>query len=74
LDAHGNGIGSMLYGELFRLLAGEDVHRAVAGIAQPNEVSVALHGRFGFELVGRFTEVGRKFGRYWDVDWYERRL
>ena len=24
--------------------------------------------------VGTYREVGRKFGRYWDVAWYERRL
>jgi phosphinothricin acetyltransferase len=50
------------------------VHRALAGIAQPNEASVALHRRFGFHLVAHFSEQGRKFDRYWDVDWYERAL
>jgi len=30
------------------------------------------HESFGFHLVGRFTDQGRKFGRYWDVGWYER--
>jgi phosphinothricin acetyltransferase len=70
----GDGIGRALYTALFDRLADEDVHRAVAGITQPNEASVALHQVFGFRLVGRFTEQGRKFGRYWDVDWYERVL
>ncbi|MEU3856954.1 N-acetyltransferase family protein [Streptomyces sp. NPDC028722] len=68
------GIGTLLYGALFEALAGEDVHRAYAGIAQPNEASVRLHERFGFRRVGTFQEVGRKFGRYWDVAWYEKRL
>ena len=70
--ATGKGIGAALYGELFRLLAGEDVHRAVAGIAQPNPASNALHERFGFTRVGTFTQVGRKFGRYIDVLWMEK--
>jgi phosphinothricin acetyltransferase len=70
----GSGIGSALYAALLAALEGEDVHRAVAGIAQPNERSVELHRRFGFTFVGRFTEQGRKFGRCWDVDWYERAL
>jgi phosphinothricin acetyltransferase len=68
------GIGRALYSALFGALADEDVHRAVAAITQPNEASVGLHLRFGFRLVGRFTEQGRKFDRYWDVDWYEREL
>jgi len=24
--------------------------------------------------VGTYREVGRKFGRYWDVAWYEKEL
>ncbi|GGR62078.1 hypothetical protein GCM10010236_14100 [Streptomyces eurythermus] len=68
------GIGTLLYDALFKALAGQDVHRAYAGIAQPNEPSERLHARFGFRHVGTFREVGRKFGRYWDVAWYEKEL
>jgi len=70
--ATGRGIGSRLYGALLDALAAEDVHRVVAGIALPNPASVALHKRFGFREVGVFTQVGRKFGQYWDVAWFER--
>ncbi|MET7907120.1 N-acetyltransferase family protein [Streptomyces avermitilis] len=73
-DAGGRGVGTLLYGALFEALAGEDLHRAYAGIAQPNEASTRLHERFGFRHVGTYREVGRKFGRYWDVAWYEREL
>ncbi|MFC7306216.1 GNAT family N-acetyltransferase [Streptomyces monticola] len=73
-DAGGRGIGTQLYKALFEALATEDVHRAYAGIALPNEASVRLHERFGFGHVGTYGEVGRKFGRYWDVAWYEKRL
>jgi phosphinothricin acetyltransferase len=70
----GRGIGPSLYAALFEELREEDLHRAIAGIALPNPTSVALHRRFGFTEVGRFTEQGRKFGRYWDVAWFERPL
>lgn len=73
-DAGGRGIGTLLYKALFAALAGEDLHRAYAGIAQPNEASTRLHERFGFRYVGTYREVGRKFGRYWDVAWYEKDL
>ncbi len=73
-DAGGRGIGTLLYKALFEALAAEDVHRAYAGIAQPNEASTRLHERFGFRHVGTLREVGRKFGRYWDVAWYEKEL
>lgn len=72
--AGGGGIGSQLYGALFESLDGEDVHRAYAGITLPNDASVAIHRRFGFEQVGLYREVGRKFERYWDVGWFEKKL
>jgi len=72
--AGGRGIGTLLYKALFEALADEDVHRAYAGIAQPNEASTRLHERFGFRYIGTHREVGRKFGRYWDVAWHEKEL
>ena len=73
-DAIGHGAGSRLYEELFKALEGEDLHRAYAGIALPNPASVGLHERFKFKRVAQFTEQGRKFGRYWDVAWFEKPL
>ncbi|MGQ4365328.1 GNAT family N-acetyltransferase [Streptomyces sp. SAS_272] len=73
-DAGRRGIGTLLYKALFEALADEDLHRAYAGIAQPNAASARLHERFGFRHVGTYREVGRKFGRYWDVAWYEKDL
>ncbi|WP_330317591.1 GNAT family N-acetyltransferase [Streptomyces platensis] len=72
--AAGRGIGTLLYKALFEALADEDVHRAYAGITQPNEASTRLHTRFGFRHIGTYTEVGRKFDRYWDVAWYQKDL
>ena len=73
-DATGRGIGGRLYSELFESLEGEDLHRAYAGIALPNPASVALHEKFAFKRVALFSEQGRKFGRYWDVAWFEKEL
>jgi phosphinothricin acetyltransferase len=73
-DATGRGVGSLLYTALFDALASENIHRIVAGIAQPNEASNKLHGRFGFKSIGTFTQAGRKFDKYWDVMWMERPL
>ncbi|HKW08576.1 MAG TPA: GNAT family N-acetyltransferase [Candidatus Dormibacteraeota bacterium] len=73
-EATGKGAGAKLYAELFKAIEGEDLHRALAGIALPNPASIALHEKFGFKRVALFTEQGRKFGRYWDVAWYEKPL
>jgi phosphinothricin acetyltransferase len=71
-DAQRGGFGTALYTRLFEAIASEDVHRFIAGITLPNDASIALHAKFGFERVGVMREVGRKFGRYWDVLWMEK--
>lgn len=68
----GRGLGARLYRDLFEAVAEEEIHRFVAGIAEGNPASIALHHRFGFREIGVFHEVGHKFGRYWNVVWYER--
>ncbi len=73
-EALGQGIGRRLYAALFEVLAGEDVHRALAGVTLPNAASAALHARFGFTSIGVFREVGYKFDRYWDVEWLEKAM
>ena len=37
----------------------------------PNDGSVAFHEKLGFRQMARYDEVGRKFGEYWSVVWYE---
>ncbi|WHM40706.1 GNAT family N-acetyltransferase [Streptomyces sp. BPTC-684] len=70
----GRGVGGLLYASLFEVLEQEDVRQALAGIALPNEASQRLHLRFGFQPVGVYREVGRKFGKFWDVAWFQRPL
>jgi phosphinothricin acetyltransferase len=69
----GRGLGRRLYETLFAALAGGP-HRAYAGITLPNEASVGIHRAFGFKLIGTQHEVGRKFGKFWDVALYEKAL
>jgi phosphinothricin acetyltransferase len=71
----GRGVGGALYDELLaRLEQTPAVKLAVAGIAEPNEASIRLHLSKGFTYVGTFENVGTKFGRTWDVSWYQRAL
>lgn len=73
-DACGQGIGSSLYGQLLSRLEATGLHGAYAGVALPNDSSVRLHERAGFRKIGVYAEVGRKFERFIDVAWFERRL
>jgi phosphinothricin acetyltransferase len=65
--ATGRGLGKALYAALFEALAGEDIHRAFAGVTLPNDASVALHRAVGFNEAGLYAQIGRKFGKFWDV-------
>jgi len=70
--AAGRGLGRVLYTTLFDALAQEDIHRIFAGVTLPNEASVRLHEAMGFRQTGVQPEVGRKFGRFWDVGQFFR--
>ena len=59
---------------MFKAFEGQDLRLAIAGITLPNEPSVRLHANFGFEPAGVMHDVGRKFDRFWDVGWFEKRL
>jgi phosphinothricin acetyltransferase len=68
------GWGTQLYTALFEVLRRLDIHVVIAGIALPNQASVALHEKFGMEKVANFSEVGFKFGRWIDVGHWQVRL
>lgn len=67
----GKGIGTKLYEKLFEKLKQTDVHAIIAGIALPNDASIRLHEKFGFEKVAHFREIGFKFYKWIDVGYWE---
>ncbi|OEZ72886.1 phosphinothricin N-acetyltransferase [Janthinobacterium sp. HH103] len=70
----GQGIGRQLYSALIEDLRRRQLQVVIGGIAQPNDASVALHERLGFEKAAMFKRVGRKFGRWIDVGYWELQL
>jgi phosphinothricin acetyltransferase len=73
-DARGRRLGSLLYDALLARLSGSHFHTALALIALPNDASVRLHERTGFEHVGTLREVGDKQDRMIDVGVYQLML
>lgn len=74
-DGHqGTGVGSRLLGSVLETAANHGFHAVFARIVGPQEASVALHRRHGFDLVGIEREVARKFGRWHDVALMQRLL
>ena len=71
---HRQGVAHALYLRLFEELAVKGFCNAYAGTTLPNEASVALHRAVGFQPIGTFKAVGRKFGHWHDVAWFHRVL
>lgn len=73
-SAHRRGVGDALYTELLNRLRSKGFHSAIAVIALPNDPSVRLHERHGFERVGRLREAGYKNDAWHDVGFWQRIL
>jgi len=56
---------------LIKRLKSKNYHALIGGISLPNDRSIALHEKFGFEKIGQFREVGHKFGKWIDVGYWE---
>lgn len=67
----GRGIGRTLYAALIPMLKDAGIHAVIGGAALPNDASVALHEKLGFERVATFRQVGFKHGRWVDVAYWQ---
>ena len=70
-DVIGNGIGTKLYKKLIEELFNKNVHVIIGGIALPNDRSQKIHEKFGFKKVAHLSEVGFKFNKWIDVEYWE---
>lgn len=73
-NAQGRGLGRKLLSTHVDLLERQGFVTAIAGIALPNEASVALHEKLGFTLSGIERGVGFKLGQWIDVGRWQRSL
>lgn len=73
-EAQRRGIGRRLLEAQLDLLERQGFATAIAGIALPNEGSIALHEKLGFALAGVERGVGFKLGRWVDVGRWQRDL
>ena len=73
-DARGKGVGSNLYDELEDLLDQMGYMHFLACISLPNEASLALHRKRGYQQVAHFPKIGYKFERWHDIVWLQKSL
>ena len=78
-DMKKHGIGKMLYTELERRLKEQNILNVYACIAYPerddeylDKNSAQFHKHLGYRRVGTFRKCGYKFGRWYNMVWYEK--
>lgn len=71
-ENRGMGLGKIIIDELINRAKNNGIHVILSRVAGENEGSKKLHINFGFELVGILKEVGYKFNRYIDVNFYQK--
>ena len=67
----GQGIGRRLLEEIINSARNQNFHVLIGGIDSQNIASIRLHQRFGFQHAGTIRQVGFKFGRWLDLDFYQ---
>jgi phosphinothricin acetyltransferase len=65
------GIGTALYTALLALCKAQGFRNAYAIITYPNDNSIRLHEKFGFDLIGKCNSVGFKLNKWLDVVYME---
>ena len=67
----GRGVGRALLAALIEEARARNVHVMVGVIDATNAASIGLHRQLGFTQSGTVREVGFKFGRWLDVDYWQ---
>lgn len=68
----GSGIGKALYGALIKILKAQGYCNMYALVTSSNTRSKGFHKYFGFDLIGTYHKSGYKFGKWHDVDVFEK--
>ena len=78
-SARGRGIGTLLYDELERILKQQNVTNVYAAVSYRERedetithASPFFHTAMGYRKAAHFGKCGYKFGRWYDIIWYEK--
>ena len=74
VDRRGKGVGKQLLTDLFPRAEALGMHVMIAGVDAANTASIRFHERLGFERAATLREVGKKFGRWLDLVFLQRRI
>jgi phosphinothricin acetyltransferase len=71
LEQKSKGIGTKLMEELINKCKECGIHTLISVVTVPNDISEALHEKFGFKKAGYFEEVGFKQEKWLDVVFWQ---
>lgn len=73
-DCRSRGIGRLLYTALEDRLREQGYYVLYALVTSANEASMGFHRALGYRETARFEKTGFKFGQWYDIIWYEKRI
>ncbi|VTR98811.1 gnat family acetyltransferase : Putative acetyltransferase OS=uncultured Verrucomicrobia bacterium PE=4 SV=1: Acetyltransf_4 [Gemmata massiliana] len=73
-EHHRRGLGRTLLLDLIERAKQAGLHTIIGGTSSDQQASLALQYAVGFELIGTFREVGRKFDHWLDVTYTQLTL
>ncbi|MBD0331616.1 MAG: GNAT family N-acetyltransferase [Chitinophagaceae bacterium] len=73
-DFHKKRIGCNLYKSLFDILKLQGYRNVYAVINLPNDPSVKLHEKCGFQWFATYENVGYKLGKWKNVGWWKLQI
>lgn len=73
-DCRGKGIGKALYTELEYRLRELGYHVLYGIVTSANAASCRFHEALGYHPIAVFENTGVKFGRWYGITWYEKRI
>lgn len=68
------GLGSKMLGRLCAEAREKKMKSLLANVSSKNEASLNFHLKQGFIECGKFKEAGIKFGKYFDIIWFQKFL
>lgn len=73
-DYTSRGLGGKLLELLFKDAKKSGFEIILASISSLNNVSLNFHLKYGFSECGRFRNAGKKFNKYFDIVWMQKRV
>lgn len=74
IDEKSKGYGKDLYKEIINRAKNNGYRVLIGVISVPNKISVKIHKNLGFEKKGEISNVGYKFNKWLDIEYWQKNI